>query len=210
MGMRGRLGREQAKLHFASHGDIFLKLALLAVNGLIETRILDGDGDLRGQRGQHALVLFIEEVGTSVFEIEHADDAALVEERDDELRAGLGVHGQIARIFVDIGDVDGTPLADRCADNAARNGNAANGRVDVAEAPGVTGDQHVAFFIEQHDGEHLVIDEAAEELADALEERIELEDGGELDGDFIEDFESLRLAGDAGVEAGVFNGLRDA
>ena len=68
----------------------------------------------------------------------------------------------------------------------------------------------LAFFVEQHDGEHLVVDEAAEELADALEERIEVEDGGEFDGDFVEHFEGLRLAGDAGVEAGVLNGLGDA
>ena len=98
----------------------------------------------------------------------------------------------------------------RCADEAAVDGNAAHGRVNVAEAPGVTRDEGLAFLIEQHDGEHLVVDEAAEELADALEERIEIEDGGELDGDLVEDLEGLRLAGDASVEAGILNGLRDA
>ena len=84
------------------------------------------------------------------------------------------------------------------------------GAWDVAEAPGVAGDEGFAFLVEEHDGEHLIVDEAAEELADALEEWIELEDGGELDGDFVEDFEGLRLAGDARVEAGVLNGLGDA
>ncbi len=90
--MRRSFRRQQAKLHLAGHGDVSLELALLAVDGLIEARVLDGDGDLRGQRGQHALVLFIEEVGARVLEIEHADDAAFVEERDDQLRAGLGIH----------------------------------------------------------------------------------------------------------------------
>ena len=42
--------------------------------------------------------------------------------------------------------------------------------------------------------------------ADALEEVVEIEDGGDLAGDVVEDGEGLGLAGDAGVEAGVFDG----
>ena len=61
--MRGRLGRQQAQLHLARHGDVALQLPLLAAHGLVEARILDRDGDLRAQRGQHALVLFVEEAG---------------------------------------------------------------------------------------------------------------------------------------------------
>ena len=57
----------------------------------------------------------------------------------------------------------------------------------VAEAPCVAGDERLAFFVEQHDGEHLVVDEAAQELADLGEQRIEIEDRGELGGDFVED-----------------------
>ena len=56
----------------------------------------------------------------------------------------------------------------------------------------------------------VVSDEAAQELADALQEGVEIEDGGELDGDLVEDLEGLRLAGDAGVETGVLNGLGNA
>ena len=85
-----------------------------------------------------------------------------------------------------------------------------SGRVGVAEAPGVAGDERFAFLVEQHDGEHLVVDEAAQELADALQQGVEVEDGGQLDGDLVEHFEGLRLARDAGVEAGVLNGLGDA
>ncbi len=80
----------------------------------------------------------------------------------------------------------------------------------VAEAPGVAGDEGFAFLVEQHDGEHLVVDEAAQKLADALEQRIEIENGGQLDGDLIEHFEGLRLARDASVEASVLNRLCDA
>ena len=146
------------------------------MHGLIETSVLDGDGNLRGERGQHALVLFIKKVGTRVLEIEHADDSAFVKEWDNQLRPGLGVHGQVPRVLGDVVNIDGTPLADGGADDAAGDGNAANGRVDIAEAPCVAGDEALAFFIEQHDGEHLIVDEAAEKLAYALEKGIEIED----------------------------------
>jgi hypothetical protein len=79
----------------------------------------------------------------------------------------------------------------------------------VTEAPGVARDEGFALVVKEHDGEHLVVDEAAKELANAEEEGIEVEDGGEIDCDFVEDFQGLRLAGDAGVEARVLNGLGD-
>ena len=61
-------------------------------------------------------------------------------------------------------------------------------------------------LVPQEDGEHLVVDDALEEDADALEEIVEVEDAGDLAGDLVEDGEGLGLAGDAGVEAGVFDG----
>ena len=46
-----------------------------------------------------------------------------------------------------------------------------------------------AFFIEQHDGEHLIVNEAAEELADALEQGIEIEEWeASSDRDLVKDF----------------------
>ena len=43
-----------------------------------------------------------------------------------------------------------------------------------------------------------------------LEQRIELENRSQFDGDLVKDFEGLRLARDACVESRVFNRLRDA
>ena len=100
VGVLGRRRRQQAQLHLARHGHVSLELALLRAHRLVEARILNGDGDLRGQRGEHALVLFIEEAGARVLQIENADDPALVEERHDQLGAGLGVHGQVARVLL--------------------------------------------------------------------------------------------------------------
>ena len=67
------------------------------------------------------------------------------------------------------------------------------GACAITESPGVACDERLAFVVEKHDGEHLVIDEAAEQLADLCEQRIEIEDGGEFCGDFVEDSEGFCL-----------------
>ena len=75
-------------------------------HGLVEPRILNRDRHLRRHGGEHALVLFIEEAGARVFQVQHADDAPLVKQRDDQLRPRLGIHLQVARILAHIGNVD--------------------------------------------------------------------------------------------------------
>ncbi len=60
--------------------------------------------------------------------------------------------------------------------------------------------------VPEEDAEHLEVDDALEEVGDALEEIVGVEDAGDLAGDVVEDAEGLGLAGDAGVEAGVFDG----
>ena len=123
--MLGRGGRQQPQLHLASHGDVALQLPLLALDGLVEAGILDGYGHLRGHGGEDALVFLVEEGGAGVFQVEHANDAAFIEEGHDQLGASLLVHGRVARILADIGDVDEAPFADRRAYQAAGDGDAA-------------------------------------------------------------------------------------
>ena len=155
-------------------------------------------------------MVLVEEGSARVFEIEHSDDALFIEERNDEFGARFRIHREIALIFAHIGNIDGTPLAHGCADEPAGDGDAAHGRLRIAEAPCIARDQSVAFFVEKHDGEHLVVDEPAQELTDLREKRIDIEDRCELGGDFVEDGESLSLAGDACVEARILDGLRNA
>ena len=206
----GRRGRQQAQLNFACHGDVAFELLFLALDGLVEARVFDGDGDLRGHRGERAHVVVVEECGARVLKIEHADHALFVEERNHELGARLCIHGQIALVLAHVGDVDGSPLAHGRADQAAGDGDAAHGGLRVAEPPGVPGDERVALLIEQHDGEHLVVDEASQQLAHLREQRIEIENRSQFGGDFVEDGQGFCLAGNAGVEARVFDCLRDA
>lgn len=61
-------------------------------------------------------------------------------------------------------------------------------------------------IVPEEDAEHLEVDDALEEVGDALEEIVRVEDAGDLAGDVVEDAERLGLAGDASVEAGVLDG----
>ena len=65
-------------MDLARHGEILLHPLFLKGHSLVEPRILDGYGDLRGQRDERALMVFIEVVDPGMFEVEHADDGALV------------------------------------------------------------------------------------------------------------------------------------
>ena len=205
-----RHGRQQAQLDFAGHRDVALQLRLLRAHRLIELRILDGDGHLRGQRGQHTLMLFIEEARAGVFQVEHADDAPLVEERHNQLRAGLRIHRHVTRVFAHIGHVHQPPLAHRRAHQPAGDGQAAQRRLRRAEAPGVTRNQRLAFFVQQHDGKHLVVDQPAQQLSHPLQQRVQIQNRRQLRGDLVEHCECLRLAGDARIESRILNRLGDA
>jgi hypothetical protein len=111
---------------------------LLLGDALVEARVLDGDGDLRGERGDGALVVFVEVVGAGVFDIEHADDLALVDQRHGHLGARLGVDHVIARIFADVADQHGAALG-AAADESAVPAALVVGDVALAEAHAITG-----------------------------------------------------------------------
>ncbi len=105
IGQHRRRRRQQPQLHLAGHGDVALQLPFLGAHGLVEPRVLDSDGYLRRQRRQHALVLFVEEARARVFQVQHADHAPLVEQRHNQLRPGLGIHRQVARVLAHVGHV---------------------------------------------------------------------------------------------------------
>ena len=51
----GGVGRQQAELHFARHGNVAFELLFLTADSLVKPRVLDGDSDLRSQRSESAL-----------------------------------------------------------------------------------------------------------------------------------------------------------
>ncbi len=135
-----------------------------------------------------------------------ADDVAFVDERDGEFGTGLGVFDDVTGVLADVRGEDGLAQQGGGADDALAEGDGALTGDALAVARGEAVLEAFAGRGPEEDGKHLVVDDALEEEANALEEIIEVEDAGELAGDLVEDGESLGLAGDAGVEAGVFDG----
>lgn len=93
-------------MDLTSHLEVALHALLFFVDALVETCVGDADGYLRGQSGECALVILVVVVDSSVFEIEDADDLALVDERDGEFGADFGVGLDVAGIFADVGGED--------------------------------------------------------------------------------------------------------
>ena len=103
----GRAGRHEAELDLSGHLEVALHALLFFVDALVEAGVGDADCHLRGEGGDGLLVVFVVVVEAGVFEIEDADDFAFVDERRGELRADLGVDGDVARVLADVGDEDG-------------------------------------------------------------------------------------------------------
>ena len=64
--------------------------------------------------------------------------------------------------------------------------------------------------IEQQNGKHLVVDDAGQQIGNALQQLIDVQDRGEFAADFGEQGQLPRLAGYARVEASVLDADRDA
>ena len=56
----------------------------------IEARVLDADGDARGEQRQQALVLFVESTGLGSLDVEYADDLVFGDEWDGQLGVNPG------------------------------------------------------------------------------------------------------------------------
>ena len=70
--------------------------------------------------------------------------------------------------------------------------------------------QASAGRVQQQDAEHVVINQPVEQLADALEQSVQVEDGRELTADLVEHGQNPGLARSASVEPRILNGAGDA
>ena len=65
-------------------------------------------------------------------------------------------------------------------------------------------------FVEQQDGEHLVVDDSRDKVADAFQQLVEIEDRRELAADLIEQDQCLGLLGDSSIETRILDADRYA
>ena len=160
------------------------ELARLPRNPRVEPRVLDSDGDARGEQRQQLLVFLGEGVGLGGFDVENADHLVLGDQRNGQfgMDAGRGVDEVLLRGHV----VDqhglaaqhglaGDALADLDADALG----------DFGRMPHLEADaQLLRLFVEQQDGEDFVVDEALQHLGYALQQRVQVQRGIHRIGDF--------------------------
>ena len=91
--------RKQAKLQFACQSQIPLQALLLPLDLFVQSRVFDGDCKLRRQRGEHSLVILREIVALGVLQIQNADYFFLINQRYRQLRFGLWIYRDVARIL---------------------------------------------------------------------------------------------------------------
>ena len=144
-------------------------------------------------------------IDAGVFEVEHTDDFAFVDQRDGEFGANFGVGLDVAGVLADVGSEDGLAQLGGGADEAFADRDNALADDALAEARAEAVFEVLGAVVPEEDAEHLEVDDSLEEVCDPLEEVGRVEDAGDLARDVVENAEGLGLAGDPGVEAGVFN-----
>ncbi len=70
--------------------------------------------------------------------------------------------------------------------------------------------QHGAGGIEQQDGEHLVVDDAGQQIGDALQQLVDIQNRGELAADLGQQRQLPRLPRHPRVQTGILDANRDA
>jgi hypothetical protein len=143
------------------------------------------------------------------FEVHDADDAVAKHERDGDFAAEIGVAGDVAGVGQSVLDTHGAAEAGGGAGDADAEG-------DLVEFAAATFEDGDAFaedlfgFVEQPDGERVVVHQGPDAGGDGAQEFVEIEDGAEALGGFGEGAEGAVLEIDAAVEAGVVDGAGDA
>src|SRR5262249_28672727 len=104
-----RAARQELQLDFPRGIQIGLKTNLVFAGVLIKTGIFQSDGDERAKRDEHFFMLRGEGRETLAFQIKHADQTVLKQERHNQLRGNdlAGIAGDVARILADIVETDG-------------------------------------------------------------------------------------------------------
>jgi len=193
---------EKLALDFASGVEIILQAELSLAGFLVETRVLEGHGDVRSQLGEHPLIFRSEGVRLDALEIENANKAILEEKRNHEFGASVeaGIAPDVACVGKDVVHTHGAALGSGGSGEAAAERQAQEGGDSVLIAHAKDTFEKLRRLIPEHDSEHVVIDEALDTLGDTAQEFFAVEDGGQLPTDVVEKAESLGLFGISGKQ----------
>jgi hypothetical protein len=127
-----------------------------------------------------------------------------VDQRHGNRGLHAGHHFDVTRVGTDIADHDGLLRGDDPAHDAARNGQLEAGRVGIPDRVGNL--QLVVLFVEQVHGEGVELDEPADQIRDALQQFVEIDDGRDLAAQVEQREQYVPLAQTCGLRPGRADG----
>src|ERR1700730_1973939 len=117
-------------------------------------------------------MVFGEKSASGMFQVQHSDHFVFVNQRHGEFRASLGIQQDVTRIFTDVGHQYRLPMLDGVAHYSLAQPDVVL-KLDVflkAQRKPVL--QLFSRRVQKEDTKHLVIDEAAQQFGDTLEQLI--------------------------------------
>ncbi len=202
---RRRHRRQQPQLHLPCHLQIALHPLLFLVDALVQIGIRNRDGDLRGQRGQRALVILVVVVHPRVFQVDDADHLALIDQRSRQLGARLRVLNQVARLPAHIRSQNRRTLERRGADQPLAQRDAAPPGHPLSVPRRKPMLKPIRPPIPKQNREHLEVDHALQQAADPLQQIVRIEDRGDLPRDLMQHRQRLRLPRHPRVKPRILN-----
>jgi len=178
----------------ADLGERLEHLVVLAL-ALEQPRVLDAARQRRGELAEDLLVQLVELADVRAQQVQRPDHLPLAAQRDHQLGPGAGHDLGVPGIGADVVHEDRALVAHRGADDSLADLEAEPlerlGRV----ADGVRDGEVAALLVDEVDRERLVVGQPADELWDALEQLVEVEDGGDLPAEVEQRREELLVAG---------------
>src|SRR5581483_7725416 len=202
--------RKQAELKFARQRQVAFQAFFLTSDLLVQTRILDRNRNLCCQGGYRTHVVVGKKSAPGVLEVKHAKDLVFVDQWDRKLRAGFRIQRDIAGILADVRHKYRFFVLNCIADHAIASRDVVLQMNIFVEAHGEPVLQLLAGCVQQQDAEHLVVNNAGQQLGNALEKFVKVEDGAEFSRNFIQQDKRTGLPGSAGIKAGILNADRHA
>src|ERR1041385_2606445 len=201
----GSDGRQQMVLHLARHGEVALHALFFTGDALIERGIFNGDGYLRRQRAHGAQMIVSKVAPAGMLQVEHADDFILVYKRHAKLGARFRIGLDIAWIAGHIRSEHRFFALCRGAHQSAPDGNVVLDLDVLLKTDREAVYQLLLAGVEQQDGEHMVVDDFQQKVADAFEQLVNIEDGGEVAADFVQQRQRAGLLDDPRVQPRILN-----
>ena len=182
----GGNGTQQGALHALRGLQLALHAGFVARNLFVEARIFERHSQLRGQDGERLHMVLGEIVQLRAFEIEHADDAALVNHGNGQFRARLRIEHDVARLLGHVGNAHGLAGSGGGADDAFGGGDAQLALHALAILHRQTLEKQIWRRVVEHDAHDLVIDHALDQFGGAAQQRFHIENGAGFAANFVE------------------------